>query len=100
MGQGLGGLQLQQLQAGQLQQLMRAGIIPSAPATQQAQQQQTHAQRLQSVISRPQSNVFPGKLTQIKEFPIEPSKTVPYKLQKALIHEKNRAVYQRTAVSM
>lgn len=46
------------------------------------------AQRMQSVISRPQSNVFPGKLTQIKEFPIEPSKATPYKLQKALIHEK------------
>merc|ERR1719445_1988748 len=31
---------------------------------------------------------FPGKLTQIKEFPIEKSNQQPYKLQKALIDQK------------
>merc|ERR1719309_1582650 len=34
------------------------------------------------------SRTFPGKLTQIKEFPIENSSQRPYKMQKALIHEK------------
>merc|ERR1712241_46468 len=31
---------------------------------------------------------FPGKLTQIKEFPVEKSNQQPYKLQKALIDQK------------
>merc|ERR1712241_344841 len=31
---------------------------------------------------------FPGKLTQIKEFPVERSNQPPYKLQKALIDQK------------
>ena len=35
-----------------------------------------------------QNKAFPGKLTQIKEFPIERSNQLPYKLQKALIDQK------------
>ena len=35
-----------------------------------------------------QNKSFPGKLTQIKEFPIEKSNQQPYKLQKALIDQK------------
>ena len=35
-----------------------------------------------------QNKAFPGKLTQIKEFPIEKSNQQPYKLQKALIDQK------------
>lgn len=35
-----------------------------------------------------QSKQFPGKLTQIKEFPLERSQQPPYKLQKALIDQK------------
>ena len=34
------------------------------------------------------NKTFPGKLTQIKEFPIEKSNQQPYKLQKALIDQK------------
>merc|ERR1712001_98907 len=36
----------------------------------------------------PLNRSFPGKLTQIKEFPIERSQQPPYKLQKALIDQK------------
>ena len=34
------------------------------------------------------AKTFPGRLTQIKDFPIERSSQAPYKLQKALIDEK------------
>merc|ERR550525_1408248 len=36
----------------------------------------------------PLNKTFPGKLTQIKEFPVEKSNQQPYKLQKALIDNK------------
>merc|ERR1719318_956904 len=38
--------------------------------------------------ARQPAPAFPSKLTQIKEFPIEPSSQLPYKLQKALIDQK------------
>jgi hypothetical protein len=38
----------------------------------------------QAVVAK----TFPGRLTQIKDFPIERSAQPPYKLQKALIDEK------------
>jgi len=48
------------------------------------QQQLAAAQR----TAPPAHKTFPGKLTQIKEFPIEKSNQQPYKLQKALIDQK------------
>jgi len=53
-----------------------------------ARQQQQAAQS-QQAASKPGGNkTFPGKLTQIKEFPMERSNQPPYKLQKALIDQK------------
>jgi len=54
---------------------MAALMRPQVPA--QAQARQALANKS-----------FPGKLTQIKEFPIEKSNQQPYKLQKALIDQK------------
>lgn len=51
--------------------------------------QQQAAQTQQTAASKPGGNkTFPGKLTQIKEFPMERSNQPPYKLQKALIDQK------------
>merc|ERR1711992_37341 len=47
------------------------------------------AQRPSANASQSSSNkAFNGKLTQIKEFPVEKSNQQPYKLQKALIDQK------------
>jgi len=98
-------LQLQQ-QAGQmtpqqLQQLMRAGLVggggaaaggavrgaqPAAFRPQQPQQQRGAAAAAATASNG--KAPFPGKLTQIKEFPMEKSNQPPYKLQKALIDQK------------
>jgi len=110
--QGMNAAQLQQLQQGvgnmtpqQLQQLMRAGLLGGGtpaqlPAVSRAgntsaasagYRQQTPAlagQRPGQVAGAGGKGVFPGKLTQIKEFPIEKSNQPPYKLQKALIDQK------------
>lgn len=107
--------QLQQLQmqqgAGQmtpqqLQQLMRAGLIggpgvpqpPSGPRggqggagfrqQQPGQVQQRQQQAAATASAGAGKGAFPGKLTQIKEFPMEKSNQPPYKLQKALIDQK------------
>ena len=75
-----------------VQQLLRAGLMGQASLS----------QNMAAALMRPQSSVrpppppaqqalnktFPGKLTQIKEFPIEKSNQQPYKLQKALIDQK------------
>ena len=54
-------------------------------AQQQQQQQQQHQQAQQQQL---REKTFNGKLTQIKEFPIDRSNQPPYKLQKALIDQK------------
>jgi len=120
----LQGLAAQSLAPGQLQQLLRAGMINNQSQLQQAasqlnrtqqqqlsqlqQQGQAAANLRQSVdmaaLARQQqqaaaatrpaaaaaggNKTFPGKLTQIKEFPMERSNQPPYKLQKALIDQK------------
>lgn len=94
----LQGLQASQMTGQQLQQLIRAGLIGQQP--QGARQQQPGAYRQQQAVDMaalqrqqqrqaPTPNkAFPGKLTQIKEFPMEKSNQPPYKLQKALIDQK------------
>ena len=97
----LQGLQASQMTGQQLQQLIRAGLIggptPGSPAPRgqqpgsYRQQQSVDMSALQRQQHRqaPASNkAFPGKLTQIKEFPMEKSNQPPYKLQKALIDQK------------
>ena len=66
---------MNQNMAAQAAALMRPGQPQQAPAARHAQPQQLN-------------RAFPGKLTQIKEFPIEKSNQQPYKLQKALIDQK------------
>ena len=61
-----------------------ARIATQNAAAQILQQTAAQAQRQSSTAST-QDRTFPGKLTQIKEFPIERSQQPPYKLQKALI---------------
>jgi len=56
-----------------------------------ARQQQAAAAQVQQQQSKQAASgnkTFPGKLTQIKEFPMERSNQPPYKLQKALIDQK------------
>lgn len=99
-----------QLNNPQFQQLLRAGLLgQSAGGQQGAAAAQAMAALMQQQQQRPQgaaggqasavrgpsvpqgapgNKVFPGKLTQIKEFPIEKSNQQPYKLQKALIDQK------------
>jgi hypothetical protein len=95
----LQGLQTSQMTGQQLQQLIRAGLIGQQPGSQAARQQQPGAYRQQQAVDMaalqrqqqrqvPVTKSFPGKLTQIKEFPMEKSNQPPYKLQKALIDQK------------
>merc|ERR1719213_1213269 len=49
---------------------------------------QGQSNRAQAAPAAQLNKSFPGKLTQIKEFPIEKSNQQPYKLQKALIDQK------------
>ena len=67
--------------------LAAARIATQNAAAQILQQTAAQAQRQSSTAST-QDRTFPGKLTQIKEFPIERSQQPPYKLQKALIDQK------------
>merc|ERR1719385_500037 len=56
---------------------------------QQLQQQQQQQQRAAAAAAQQQDKAFPGKMTQVKEFPYERNSTqAPYKLQKALIDQK------------
>merc|ERR1719195_1831222 len=97
--------QLQQIQALQginpsqmnmnnphVQQLLRAGLMGQASLNQNMAAALMRPQSQSSVRAPPSqqalNKTFPGKLTQIKEFPIEKSNQQPYKLQKALIDQK------------
>eukprot|EP00092_Neocalanus_flemingeri_P020083 GFUD01021744.1.p1 GENE.GFUD01021744.1~~GFUD01021744.1.p1 ORF type:complete len:582 (+),score=199.71 GFUD01021744.1:201-1946(+) len=97
----LQGLQAPQMTGQQLQQLIRAGLVAGQQQPGQVRQQQPGAYRQQQAVDmaalqRQQqrqapaaaNKAFPGKLTQIKEFPMEKSNQPPYKLQKALIDQK------------
>eukprot|EP00092_Neocalanus_flemingeri_P026789 GFUD01029042.1.p1 GENE.GFUD01029042.1~~GFUD01029042.1.p1 ORF type:complete len:578 (-),score=192.20 GFUD01029042.1:193-1926(-) len=97
----LQGLQGSQMTGQQLQQLIRAGLVAGQQQPGQVRQQQPGAYRQQlgvdmAALQRQQqrqapaaaNKAFPGKLTQIKEFPMEKSNQPPYKLQKALIDQK------------
>jgi len=84
------GVSPQQLANPQFQQLLRAGLLGGGggqlPGQQLLRQPQPAAARPAQQLQGNKS--FPGKLTQIKEFPIEKSNQQPYKLQKALIDQK------------
>jgi len=63
--------------------------VDMAALARQQQQQQVQAAAQQQAKNQVNGNkTFPGKLTQIKEFPMEHSSQPPYKLQKALIDQK------------
>jgi len=91
----LQGLNPANMNSPQFQQLLRAGLMAGGAAGQQG------VSGNMAAMMRPQAQggarqpapaalnkSFPGKLTQIKEFPIEKSNQQPYKLQKALIDQK------------
>jgi hypothetical protein len=65
---------------------MRGGAVDMAALARQQQQQR--AAVAQQGAAAANNRTFPGKLTQIKEFPMERSNQPPYKLQKALIDQK------------
>jgi len=67
---------------------LRQPVDMAALARQQQQQQQQAAAQQQAKSQAAGNKTFPGKLTQIKEFPMERSNQPPYKLQKALIDQK------------
>merc|ERR1719192_940784 len=88
------GLNPSQLNSPQFQQLLRAGLIGGQAGVANLQSAVNMAALMrpqaaqQSRQGSGQNKAFPGKLTQIKEFPIEKSNQQPYKLQKALIDQK------------
>jgi len=85
------GLNPSQLNSPQFQQLLRAGLIGGQANLQSAVNMAALMRPQAAQQSRQgsaQNKAFPGKLTQIKEFPIEKSNQQPYKLQKALIDQK------------
>jgi len=88
------GLNPSQLNSPQFQQLLRAGLIGGQGGVANLQSAVNMAALMrpqaaqQSRQGSGQNKAFPGKLTQIKEFPIEKSNQQPYKLQKALIDQK------------
>lgn len=71
-----------------------ARLATQAAAAQVLQQTAAHQQRQSHSQPSHQDRSFPGKLTQIKEFPIERSQQPPYKLQKALIDQKIVSPFQ------
>jgi len=90
----LQGLNPSQMNNPQFQQLLRAGLLGAGGGAGQGLPQNMAAlMRPQAAGTRQAAPAqlnksFPGKLTQIKEFPIEKSNQQPYKLQKALIDQK------------
>jgi len=92
----LQGLNPSQMNNPQFQQLLRAGLLGAGGTGQQNLPQnmaalmrpQGQSNRAQAAPAAQLNKSFPGKLTQIKEFPIEKSNQQPYKLQKALIDQK------------
>jgi len=87
----LQGLNPSQMNNPQFQQLLRAGLLgagqPGLPQN-MAALMRPQAQATRAAAPSQLNKSFPGKLTQIKEFPIEKSNQQPYKLQKALIDQK------------
>lgn len=86
---------LQQLGRGGQQQLFPGQVnaaqrptVDMAQLARQQQQQAAAAARPAAGQTAAANKTFPGKLTQIKEFPMERSNQPPYKLQKALIDQK------------
>ncbi|XP_040580546.1 uncharacterized protein [Lepeophtheirus salmonis] len=87
---------LTSLQRNNMNQILRSSSLSSsssssnphpAPPTSMGQHYITN--NSSNSVSMPRSDrTFPGKLTQIKEFSIEPSSQPPYKLQRALIDQK------------
>ena len=75
----------------QFQQLLPAGLLgagqPGLPQN-MAALMRPQSQATRAAAPTQLNKSFPGKLTQIKEFPIEKSNQQPYKLQKALIDQK------------
>ena len=65
-----------------------AAAYAHAASLHQQQQQQQHQQQHQQQQQQLRDKTFNGKLTQIKEFPMDRSHLPPYKLQKALIDSK------------
>jgi len=89
----LQGLNPSQMNNPQFQQLLRAGLLGQGGGQQGIPQNMAALMRPQVQANRQAAPAalnksFPGKLTQIKEFPIEKSNQQPYKLQKALIDQK------------
>jgi len=93
---GLQGFNQSQMNNPQFQQLLRTGLLGGGTGAAQnlpqnmaalMRPQVPSANRAQTSSTQPNKS-FPGKLTQIKEFPIEKSNQQPYKLQKALIDQK------------
>ena len=83
----------QQLQLLQQQQRVFAaayGLQPGQHSSLLSSQQASMHRSAAAPVSAPATNekAFNGKLTQIKEFPMEQSHQPPYKLQKALIDQK------------
>jgi len=88
------------LQGLKASQLLRAGVVgqqqvrpPAGPVAMYQQpgayRQQLHVDMSNQGSGSVSSKTFPGKLTQIKMFPVEEkSNQPPYKLQKALIDQK------------
>jgi len=68
--------------------LRQSAVDMATLARQQQQQQAAAAAAQQQQQAKASNKTFPGKLTQIKEFPMERSNQPPYKLQKALIDQK------------
>jgi len=86
-----GGVQQQLNFTGAAAGAMRGGAVDMAALARQQQQQQQRAavsQQGAAAAAAVNNRTFPGKLTQIKEFPMERSNQPPYKLQKALIDQK------------
>jgi hypothetical protein len=83
---------LQQTQ--QLQQLQQHLALQQMVSQQLSSPQMLRGQQVAAAVGQRSAQAggargtFPGKLTQIKEFPVEMSSRKPYKMQKALIHEK------------
>ena len=80
-------------QASQGRGAMQQALDMAALARQQQQHlqqqlQQREQQQQQQQQQQQSQKTFPGRLTQIKEFPVEKSNQQPYKLQKALIDQK------------
>merc|ERR1712088_962933 len=71
-----------------MQQALDMAALARQQQQQQQQRQQQQQQQRAAAAASATHKSFPGKLTQIKEFPVEKSNQQAYKLQKALIDQK------------